>query len=137
MYELWCWDVRNSDGSYDLRGLRFGHLLNIGRSLSIVDVCELQCRNLRYEHGVDSMHLMQHGHLLSSGRLRMHRLQHGDIRDSDGSDELHELRCGHVFDLSGGLGIVDVHELFGGRLCSDGIDVMRIMQHGHLLSSGC
>ena len=67
----------------------------------------------------------------------MHELQCWNIRDSHGSDELHELRCRHLLNDSGGLGIDDVYGLCGGHLCCEhGIDVMRIMQHGRLLSSG-
>ena len=91
--------------------------------------------HLRCKHGIDLMHSMQHGCLLSSKRYCMHELRCGDIRDFDGSDQLHELQCWDILDIGWSISIVNMHRLCGRRLCcKHRIDVMRIMQHGHLLS---
>ena len=66
----------------------------------------------------------------------MYKLPCGNIRDSDRNYQLYELHCWYVFDISRGLGIVDVYRLCRGHLCCEhGIDVMRSLQRGHLLNS--
>ena len=68
----------------------------------------------------------------------MHKLWCGDIRGSHGSDELHELWGGGLLDIDQSVSIVDVHRLCGGHLrCEHRIDVMRSMQHRHLLNDEC
>ena len=96
MHELRCGDIRDSDGSPQLHGLRCRHVLDVSRCHGIIDMRRLLCWYVCCDHGIDDMHFMRHGHLLSDEYWRMHELQCGGIRDSLGIHELHELQSRNI-----------------------------------------
>ena len=74
MYELRCGHLRYSNRSCKLHELHDGRILNISRGLNIVDVYRLCRGQLRCEHGIDVMRIMQHRNIRSSERKRMYEL---------------------------------------------------------------
>ena len=75
------------------------------------------------------MLIMQHGYLLRGELEFMHWLRSWDIRSSDGSDDLHELRDGDVLGCSRGLGVY--------RLCGRHLWRQYRVHFVHSMQRGC